>query len=133
MFTGLINILGLLIVVLILLVYALFSVITHKCGRRGEMKNRKIPGFKESQSLISNDTNENVPYIARQVAWNDESNPAQGFKYLYLSAEDYERLAPGTVIATEVVERGEKRYALSDIIGRVRCGTNHVMSQNIFQ
>ncbi|CAM9423058.1 unnamed protein product [Ascophyllum nodosum] len=53
-----------------------------------------------------------------KVAWNDESNPAQGFKYLYLSAEDYERLAPGTVIATEVVERGEKRYALSDIIGR---------------
>lgn len=55
-----------------------------------------------------------------KVAWNDESNPSQGFKYLYLDADDYEKLAPGTVIATEVVEGGKKRYALSDIIGKVK-------------
>lgn len=55
-----------------------------------------------------------------KVAWNDESNPSQGFKYLYLDAEDYEKLAPGTVMATEVVEGGQKRYALSDIIGKVK-------------
>lgn len=54
------------------------------------------------------------------MAWNDESNPSQGFKYLYLDADDYEKLAPGTVIATEVVEGGKKRYALSDIIGKVK-------------
>ncbi|CAN0308491.1 unnamed protein product, partial [Ectocarpus fasciculatus] len=54
-----------------------------------------------------------------KVAWNDESNPAQGFKYLYLSAEDYEALEEGTVNAQEVVEGGEKRYALTDIIGQV--------------
>lgn len=54
------------------------------------------------------------------MAWNDESNPAQGFKYLYLSAEDFEALEEGTVNAQEVVEGGEKRYALTDIIGQVR-------------
>ncbi|CBJ32783.1 Acetyl-CoA carboxylase [Ectocarpus siliculosus] len=54
-----------------------------------------------------------------KVAWNDESNPAQGFKYLYLNAEDYEALEEGTVNAREVVEGGEKRYALTDIIGQV--------------
>lgn len=56
----------------------------------------------------------------QQVAWNDESNPAQGFKYLYLTASDYEALEEGTVNAQEVVENGQKRYALTDIIGKVR-------------
>ena len=55
-----------------------------------------------------------------QVAWNDESNPAQGFKYLYLNEEDYTALEEGTVNAKEVVEGGEKRFALTDIIGQVR-------------
>ncbi|CAM9940346.1 unnamed protein product [Pylaiella littoralis] len=54
-----------------------------------------------------------------KVAWNDESNPAQGFKYLYLSSGDYEALEKGSVIANEVMEGGEKRYALTDIIGQV--------------
>lgn len=60
-----------------------------------------------------------VDDLMEKVAWNDESNPSQGFKYLYLDADDYEKLAPGTVMATEVVIGGEKRYALSDIIGQV--------------
>lgn len=53
------------------------------------------------------------------MAWNDESNPAQGFKYLYLSSEDYEALEEDTVNAKEVMEGDEKRYALTDIIGQV--------------
>lgn len=53
------------------------------------------------------------------MAWNDDSNPAQGFKYLYLNAEDYNQLEEGTVNAKEVVEGGETRYALTDIIGQV--------------
>lgn len=62
-----------------------------------------------------------MPLVGRQqVAWNDESNPAQGFKYLYLTASDYEALEEGTVNAQEVVENGQKRYALTDIIGKVR-------------
>ncbi|CAM9555517.1 unnamed protein product, partial [Choristocarpus tenellus] len=54
-----------------------------------------------------------------KVAWNDESSPAQGFKYLYLTEEDYSALEEGTVNAKEVVEGDEKRYALTDIIGQV--------------
>ena len=34
-----------------------------------------------------------------KIAWNDASNPAVGFKYLYLSDEDYNGLKPGTVNA----------------------------------
>lgn len=60
-----------------------------------------------------------VRSVACQVAWNDEANPAQGFKYLYLSSFDYEKLPPGTVNAKEVMEGGERRYALTDIIGQV--------------
>lgn len=121
--------------------------------------------------------------IRPQIAWNDPANPSVGFKYLYLSPEDYEvsvfihtcmyvctcvyvcenmcvcihegmcgtdrhtcthhpwlhpphrhsiptntlqstyeqGLKPGTVNAQLVEEDGEKRYALSDIIGQVRC------------
>lgn len=57
--------------------------------------------------------------VLTQVAWNDESNPAQGFKYLYLSPEDYGALPEGTVNAKEVTEGGDKRFALTDIIGQV--------------
>jgi hypothetical protein len=34
-----------------------------------------------------------------RVAWNDVNNPSLGFKYLYLSQDDYEQLKPGTVNA----------------------------------
>lgn len=60
------------------------------------------------------------------MAWNDESNPAQGFKYLYLNEEDYSTLEEGTVNAKEVVEGGEKRFALTDIIGQVRFGLSSI-------
>lgn len=61
-----------------------------------------------------------------QVAWNDDSNPAQGFKYLYLSPEDYGALEEGTVNTREVVVDGEKRYELTDIIGQVRVNVMNV-------
>ena len=54
-----------------------------------------------------------------QIAWNDPTNPAVGFKYLYLSKEDYEALKPGTVNANQVSEEGETRFVLQDIIGTV--------------
>lgn len=58
--------------------------------------------------------------VCEQIAWNDETNPALGFKYLYLTPEDYEALEDGTVNAREVMVEGEKRYELTDIIGQVR-------------
>merc|ERR1711988_134440 len=54
-----------------------------------------------------------------KIAWNDESNPSLGFKYLYLSSKDYEELQEGTVNAHMVNEDGEDRYVLDDIIGQV--------------
>ncbi len=54
-----------------------------------------------------------------KIAWNDPANPALGFKYLYLSPEEYDGLKPGTVNANLITEDGEKRYALQDIIGQV--------------
>ena len=39
------------------------------------------------------------PTTTIQIAWNDPANPAVGFKYLYLSPEDYEvRLRIGWIL-----------------------------------
>lgn len=42
-----------------------------------------------------------------KIAWNDPANPSLGFKYLYLSADDYENLKPGTVNAELVSGESE--------------------------
>ena len=47
------------------------------------------------------------------------SNPSLGFRYLYLSPDDYAAFPEGTVNATEVVDDGEKRMQLDDIIGQI--------------
>jgi acetyl-CoA carboxylase/biotin carboxylase 1 len=57
------------------------------------------------------------PYF--KVAWNDASNPSLGFKYLYLTPEDYANFPEGTVNAREVTENGETRMQLDDIIGQI--------------
>jgi len=54
-----------------------------------------------------------------KVAWNDESNPSQGFSYLYLSEDDFKSLPVGTVEAKQIMEDGEKRYKLTAIIGQI--------------
>ena len=51
-----------------------------------------------------------------KIKFYDDENPAKGFKYLYLSDNDYEGLPDGTVIAHKVPEG----WALDDVIG-----TNH--------
>jgi len=53
-----------------------------------------------------------------QVAWNDDTNPAMGFKNLYLSDEAYKSLEEGTVSARSTVVNGEVRWELDDIIGQ---------------
>merc|ERR1719199_464061 len=57
------------------------------------------------------------PYF--KVAWNDASNPSLGFKYLYLSPDDYAAFPAGTVNASEVIDDGETRMKLDDIIGQI--------------
>jgi acetyl-CoA carboxylase/biotin carboxylase 1 len=57
------------------------------------------------------------PYF--KIAWIDDSNPGMGFKYLYLTPDDYKVFPEGTVAAEEIVEGGETRMKLTDIIGQI--------------
>jgi len=55
-----------------------------------------------------------------KIGWTDEANPTQGFKYLYLTEEDYKALPDGVVLATKTSgPDGEVRYALDTIIGEM--------------
>ncbi|KAG8455711.1 hypothetical protein GDO86_001775 [Hymenochirus boettgeri] len=54
-----------------------------------------------------------------QVAWNNPSDPYKGFKYLYLTPQDYTRISSMNAVHCEhVEEEGESRYVLTDIIGK---------------
>ena len=53
-----------------------------------------------------------------KVAWNSETDPAKGFKYLYLTEADHNALKPGTVQASKTTgPDGETRYAIDTIVG----------------
>ncbi|XP_075070318.1 acetyl-CoA carboxylase 2 isoform X2 [Mixophyes fleayi] len=53
------------------------------------------------------------------VAWNDPSDPYKGFRYLYLTPQDYTRISSMNSVHCEHVEdEGESRYMLTDIIGK---------------
>ncbi|XP_078277863.1 acetyl-CoA carboxylase 2 isoform X2 [Rhinoraja longicauda] len=53
-----------------------------------------------------------------QVAWEDPDDPYKGFKYLYLTPQDYTRISPiNSVHCENVEEDGEYRYVITDIIG----------------
>lgn len=51
-----------------------------------------------------------------QVAWYDDTNPDKGYKYIYLSPDNYKRVAD-SVKCDLIIENGESRYKISDIIG----------------
>ncbi|XP_055002917.1 acetyl-CoA carboxylase 2 isoform X1 [Sorex araneus] len=54
-----------------------------------------------------------------QVAWVDPEDPHKGYKYLYLTPQDYTRISPlNSVHCTHVEEDGESRYVITDIIGK---------------
>lgn len=53
-----------------------------------------------------------------QAAWENPEMPWKGFKYLYLTPDDYRSLADaGAVKAEAVSEDGETRYKITDVIG----------------
>jgi len=59
-----------------------------------------------------------------KIAWVNDEDPTKGFKYIYLSKEDHESiLSSSAEIDTMpfksecIVENGEERYKLTDIIG----------------
>ncbi|TKS78771.1 Acetyl-CoA carboxylase 2 [Collichthys lucidus] len=54
-----------------------------------------------------------------QVAWIDPSDPYKGFKYLYLTPQDYTRISSTSAVhCRHVEEGGESRYIITDIIGK---------------
>uniref|UniRef100_A0A672JIW7 acetyl-CoA carboxylase n=1 Tax=Salarias fasciatus TaxID=181472 RepID=A0A672JIW7_SALFA len=54
-----------------------------------------------------------------QVAWIDPADPYKGFKYLYLTPQDYTRIsATNSVHCHHVEEGGESRYIITDIVGK---------------
>ncbi|XP_015432186.1 PREDICTED: acetyl-CoA carboxylase isoform X1 [Dufourea novaeangliae] len=54
-----------------------------------------------------------------RIAWEDENEPEKGYKYIYLTPDDYARLAPFNSIKASLIEdRGESRYKITDIIGK---------------
>ncbi|CAL7951788.1 unnamed protein product [Xylocopa violacea] len=56
---------------------------------------------------------------AFRVAWEDDDKPEKGFKYIYLTPDDYARLAPFNSVKTSLIEdKGESRYKITDIIGK---------------
>ncbi|XP_039627737.1 acetyl-CoA carboxylase isoform X2 [Polypterus senegalus] len=53
------------------------------------------------------------------VAWIDPGDPYKGFKYLYLTPQDYTRISSlNSVHCEHVEESGESRYIITDIIGK---------------
>jgi acetyl-CoA carboxylase carboxyltransferase component len=55
---------------------------------------------------------------AFRVKWVDDDDVSKGFKYIYLSEDDYEILsAKGRVKAKRIVYRDEIHYALTDVCG----------------
>ncbi|EHH21157.1 hypothetical protein EGK_04160 [Macaca mulatta] len=53
------------------------------------------------------------------VAWVDPEDPHKGFKYLYLTPQDYTRISSlNSVHCKHIEERGESRYMITDIIGK---------------
>ena len=54
-----------------------------------------------------------------KVAWEDPEEPDKGFKYLYLTTEDYSKVANlNSVRAILIEDEGEPRYKITDIIGK---------------
>ena len=56
------------------------------------------------------------------TAWNDAANPEKGFKYLYLTHDNYLKLQEkgSDIVRTEEIEEdGERRHKITDVIGLV--------------
>ncbi|KAG5900050.1 hypothetical protein JTB14_016026 [Gonioctena quinquepunctata] len=54
-----------------------------------------------------------------RIAWEDNKEPDRGFRYLYLTPEDYAKVsAQNSVRAVLIEDEGESRYKLTDIIGK---------------
>ena len=106
--------------------------ITHRAGSFGTMEDRlfllateyarklKIPRiYLAANSGARIGLAEEVKSCFR-VQWIDENDPCKGYKYLYVTEEDYERLSTHNSINAEkyVTPNGEVQYVIQDIIGK---------------
>jgi acetyl-CoA carboxylase/biotin carboxylase 1 len=54
-----------------------------------------------------------------RIAWYSRDAPEKGFKYLYVTPDDYKRLeATRSVFAELIEDDGERRYRILDVIGK---------------
>ncbi|XP_017779998.1 PREDICTED: acetyl-CoA carboxylase isoform X2 [Nicrophorus vespilloides] len=54
-----------------------------------------------------------------KVAWEDPKEPDHGFRYLYLTPEDYAKVSSlNSVRAVLIEDEGESRYKITDVIGK---------------
>lgn len=54
------------------------------------------------------------------VAWEDPSDPDKGFKYLYLSPDDFKKVSAMNSVQAELIyDGGEARYKIMTIIGTI--------------
>ncbi|ODN03948.1 Acetyl-CoA carboxylase 1 [Orchesella cincta] len=54
-----------------------------------------------------------------KVCWEDPSDPEKGFRYIYLTPEDYSKVFNMNSARVQLIEdEGESRYKLTDIIGK---------------
>jgi len=54
-----------------------------------------------------------------KIAWVDDQNYQKGFKYVYVTPNDFKKLnATKSIVAEHVEENGESRYKILDIIGK---------------
>ncbi|EFX86656.1 hypothetical protein DAPPUDRAFT_222043 [Daphnia pulex] len=61
---------------------------------------------------------EEIKHLFR-VAWVDNSDPEKGFKYIYLTPDDFKKVAAFNSVRAELIdEHGEARYRITDIIGK---------------
>ncbi|XP_034234889.1 acetyl-CoA carboxylase isoform X2 [Thrips palmi] len=54
-----------------------------------------------------------------RIAWEDPEEEDKGFKYIYLTPDDYAKVAPLNTVKTVLIDdEGESRYKITDIIGK---------------
>ncbi|CAG9767703.1 unnamed protein product [Ceutorhynchus assimilis] len=54
-----------------------------------------------------------------KISWIDPKDPEKGFKYLYLSPEDYAKISSSNSVRAQLIDdEGESRYRITDIIGK---------------
>ncbi|KAL5777128.1 hypothetical protein ACOSP7_010054 [Xanthoceras sorbifolium] len=53
-----------------------------------------------------------------KIGWSDESNPEQGFQYVYLTPEDYARIGSSVIAHEMKLVSGETRWIVDSIVGK---------------